>query len=187
MNQLRNKKQYLNFTLPGTIKFAAIKKKISSLKFFLNKHNNMEVKFNVATPQRPEGIRIMDAPLVSIDIFSFIEKLKKEKKWKETDRNAITVYKTNGMRIVLIALHKGAEMLKHSAEGMISIQVLEGRLQFNTEEQTVKLGKGQMLALHEGIPHSLLAKKKTVFLLTLTTPLVENLVVEELFYQEMIF
>ena len=147
----------------------------------------MEVKFSTATTQRPEGVRIMDAPLVTIDIFSFIKQIKKEKKWKETDRNAITVFKTDGLRIVLIALHKGAEMVKHSAEGMISIQVLEGKLQFNTDEQTVKLGKGQILALHEGIPHSLLAKKKTIFLLTLTTPLSENLIVEELFYQEMIF
>jgi hypothetical protein len=31
-----------------------------------------------------------------------------------------------------------------------------------------------MLALHEGIPHNLLAKKKTVFLLTLTTTLAED-------------
>ncbi len=147
----------------------------------------MEVKFSTATIQRPEGVRIMDAPLVTIDIFSFIKQIKKEKKWKETDRNAITVFKTDGLRIVLIALHKGAEMVKHSAEGMISIQVLEGKMQFKTDLRSMKLGKGQMLALHEGIPHSLLAKKKTIFLLTLTTPLSENLIVEELFYQEMIF
>lgn len=147
----------------------------------------MEVKFNAATPQRPEGDRIMDAPLVSIDILSFIEKLTKEKKWKKTDRNAITVYKTTNMRIVLIALRKDAEMVKHSAAGIISVQVLEGKLQFNTDVQSVKLGKGQMLALHEGIPHSLLAKKKTFLLLTITNATPENLIVEELHYQEMIF
>lgn len=131
------------------------------------------MKFNAATIQRPEGIRVMDAPLVSIDLFSFIEQIKKEKKWKDTDRNAITVFKTNGLRIVLIALRKGAEMIKHTADGLISIQVLKGKMQLNADEQFVKLGKGQMLALHKGIPHSLLAKKKTIFLLTLTTTLAE--------------
>ena len=134
----------------------------------------MEVKFNAATTQRPQGVRMMDAPLVTIDIFSFIEQIRKEKKWKETDRNAITVFKTNGFRIVLIALRKGAEMVKHIAAGMISIQMLKGKMLLNTNEQIVHLGKGQMLALHEGIPHSLLAKKKTIFLLTLTTTLAEN-------------
>lgn len=146
----------------------------------------MEVKFNTATLQRPEGVRVMDAPLVSIDLLSFIEQIKKEKKWKETDRNAITVFKTNGLRIVLIALRKGAEMVKHKADGLISIQVLEGRMQLNTDEDSVKLGKGQMLALHEGILHSLLAKKKTIFLLTLTTTLAENSLAGESLYNKMI-
>lgn len=147
----------------------------------------MELKINAATPQRPEGGRIIDAPLVSIDIVSYIDKIKKEKKWKETDRNAITVFKTDGLRIVLIALHKGAEMIRHTAKGLLSLQILEGKMQFTTGLQSLKLNAGQMLALHEGIPHSLQAKKKTIFLLTMTTTQPANPVVTELFYQEMIF
>ena len=147
----------------------------------------MEVKVITATTQRPEGVRVMDAPLVTIDLFSFIEQIRKEKKWKETDRNAITVFKTNGLRIVLIALRKGAEMAKHSAGGKISIQVLEGKMQIFTDEQIVKLGAGQMLAMHEGIMHSLLAKKKTIFLLTLTTTLPENSNGGESLYNKLIF
>ena len=131
----------------------------------------MEVKFNTATIHRPEGDRLIDAPLVTIDLVSFIKQVKKEKKWKRSDRNAITVFKTKGMRIVLIAVRKDAEMVKHTATGKISLQVLEGKMRFNTDEQSVKLNKGQMLALHEGIPHSMLAKKKTIFLLTLSTAL----------------
>ena len=131
----------------------------------------MEEKFNEATTQRPQGDRTIDAPLVTIDLLSFIEQIRKEKLWKDSDRNAITIFKTNGMRIVLIALHKGAEMIKHIADGLISVQVLEGQMLFNTDEQSIKLEKGQMLALHEGIPHSLLAKEETIFLLTLTTTL----------------
>ena len=70
---------------------------------------------------------------------------------------------------MLIALHEGAEMARHTADGIISVQVLEGQMQFNTERQSVELSKGQMLALHERIPHSVLAIKETIFLLTLTT------------------
>ena len=131
----------------------------------------MEEKFNEATTQRPQGDRIMDAPLVTIDLRSFTKQIKEEKAWKDSDRNAITVFKTNGFRIVLIALHKDAEMIKHTADGMISIQVLEGQILFTTEEQSVKLDSGQMLALHVGVPHSVLAKEETIFLLTLTTTL----------------
>ena len=130
----------------------------------------MEEKFNEATPQRIQD-HLLDAPLVSIDIPSFIEQLKQESTWKESDRNTITVFKTNGLRIVLIALHEGAEMAKHKAEGIISVQVLEGQLKFTTDMKSVELSKGQMLALHERIPHSVLALKEAVFLLTLTTTL----------------
>ena len=131
----------------------------------------MEIKRNEATFNRPEGDRVLDAPFVFLDIPEFIQQVKKEKTWKESDRNAITVFKTNGLRILLIALHQGAEMVKHTADGIISIQVMEGQLQFNTEWRTVELTKGQMLALHERISHSVLALKETIFLLTLTTSL----------------
>jgi len=131
----------------------------------------MEEKFNNATTLRPEGDNIIDASLVTIDLPAFILQISEEKAWKDDDRNAITVFKTNGMRIVLIALHEGAEMIKHVAKGHISVQILKGKLQFNTDEQSIELSEGQMLAMHEGISHSVLAKEETIFLLTLTTTL----------------
>ena len=100
-----------------------------------------------------------------------MEQIKQESTWKDSDRNAMTVFKTNGMRIVLIALHEGAEMVKHTANGLINVQVLEGKLQFDTDHQSVELRNGQMLALHERIPHGVLAIKETIFLLTPTTTL----------------
>jgi quercetin dioxygenase-like cupin family protein len=127
----------------------------------------MDAKFNDATNQRLKRDRIIDAPLVTLDIPLLIEQIRKEKLWKDNDRNAITVFKTNGMSIVLIALHEGAEMIKHIAKGIISLQILEGKIRFSAEEQTIELDKGQMLTLHDGIPHSLLAIEETIFLLTL--------------------
>ena len=129
----------------------------------------MEDKFNEATTQRPQGDRVLDAKLVTIDLPSFIEQIRSEEQWGDSDRNAITVFKTNGMSIVLIALHKGAEMARHTANGLISVQVLEGEMLFSTDERSVELGKGNILALHNGIPHSVLAKEETIFLLTLTS------------------
>ncbi|MEO5947870.1 MAG: hypothetical protein ABIP79_13710 [Chitinophagaceae bacterium] len=131
----------------------------------------MEEKYNSSTTQRPDGDRMIDAALVSIDLPMVIKQIKSELPWQHSDRNAITVFKTNGLRILLIALHEGAEMVRHITDGLISVQVLEGKLQFNTDKQSVELSKGRMLALHACIPHSVLALKETVFLLTLTTTL----------------
>lgn len=134
---------------------------------------NEKLKFNKATPLRPEGDHILDATLVSIDLPSFIKQIKQEETWHNSDRNAITVFKTNGFRIVLIALHAGAEMVDHIAEGIISVQVLEGHIQFNANNQLINLTQGQMLTLHKSIAHHVLSKEESVFLLTLTTTLVE--------------
>ncbi len=125
-------------------------------------------KANKATSQRPQGDRIMDAQLVTIKLPSFIKQLKSEKAWKKSDRNSITVFKSGGISIVLIALHKGAEMAKHTSEGIVSVQVLKGELRFKLNEQAVKLRKGYLLKLNGGVPHSLQAKKETIFLLTIT-------------------
>lgn len=131
----------------------------------------MEIKSNESTDLRPEGNRILDAPLVSISIPEFIKQIKSEDIWKNSDRNSITVYKTNGLRMVLIALHASAEMPRHNAEGIISVQVMEGEIQFTTDTKSVTLKPGEMIALHKGLHHSVKAIKESVFLLTLTTSL----------------
>lgn len=129
----------------------------------------MESKIIEATNKRPQGNHIVDASLVKIDIPVLVRQIKNEAAWAETDRNAITVYKTNGLSIVLIALHKDAVMPKHQANSLITIQILEGEIEFATDEDTSNLKTGQVLALHSAVSHSILAVKETVFLLTVTS------------------
>ena len=131
----------------------------------------MEIKQNESTDLRPEGGRILDAPLVSIDLIDFTKTIKDESAWKNKDRNAITVYKTNGLRLVLMAMRKNAVLARHTADGILSLQVLEGEINFISDDKSVVLEKGQMIALHKGLPHSVTAIKESVFLLTLTTSL----------------
>ena len=54
------------------------------------------------------------------------------------------------------------------------VEILSRQIQFTTSEQTVEISKGQMLTLHKGIPHNVLAMEETIFLLTLTTTMDEN-------------
>ncbi len=129
----------------------------------------MDEKFNKATTNRPQGKRTLYAPLVTIDLRFFIAQIKQEEQWKKNDRNSITIFKSLVMRMVLIALHKGAEIKPHTAIGAISVQVIEGKMQFTTNDQVINLSSGQMLVLQDGIEHSVLANEETIFLLTLTT------------------
>ncbi len=127
----------------------------------------MKSKSNEATQQRPEGNRMLNAPLMEMDLNKSIKQVKNEQTWKESDRNSITIFKSDSMRVVLIGLHADAELKTHTANGVISVQVLQGKISFTAEEQTVTLAKGQMIALQEKIPHSVLAVSEAFFLLTL--------------------
>ena len=127
----------------------------------------MENKSNEATPQRPEGDRTLNAPLVTMNLNHLIEQVRNEPSWKDSDRNSITIFKSDTMRIVLIGLHEGAELKTHIANGIISVQALEGHIQFTAAPERTELQKGQMLALQKGIPHSVVALKESFFLLTM--------------------
>lgn len=131
----------------------------------------MEDKSNDPTPQRPEpeAGRPLDAPLLVFDLPALLAQVRQEPAYRTSDQNSLTVFKTDGMRIVLLALHAGAELKTHTAPGIISVQVLEGRLMFRTAEQATELAQGQLLTLHAGIPHSVTAVTEAVFLLTLAT------------------
>jgi quercetin dioxygenase-like cupin family protein len=126
----------------------------------------IEIKGNEATLLRPEGDRVLDAPLVEIDLNDFIAQIKNEITWETTDHNSITIFKSDDTTIVLIGMHQNAELKKHKAYGDIHVQVLEGKINFCAEQQTVSLQKGQMIALKADLPHSVKALEESFFLLT---------------------
>jgi len=118
-----------------------------------------------ATYNRPAGNREIDSPVLLIDIPDLTKQLKDESAWKENDRNAITVFKTDKMRIVLVALHKDAAMKTDRPENIFSLQVLKGKV--TTEFTSTEVEKEKIVALHEQIQYSITALKKSMFLLTI--------------------
>ena len=127
----------------------------------------MEEKVNQATPLRPQGDRVISSSLVEMDLNKFIQQIKEEKTWEESDHNSITIFKSENMRIVLIGIHKNAEIKEHKTNAIISVQVLEGSICFTAETQAITLQKGQMIALQNKVPHHVFAEEESFFLLTL--------------------
>lgn len=128
----------------------------------------MPDKHNESTLNRPEGDRDIDANLIKIDLNKYIQQIKSEEAWLNKDRNAITLYKTDTMRMVLLGLHQGAELKEHTAPGNISVHILDGHVTFRAEGQEEKLIAGQVVTLHARIPHSVYAHEESVFLLTIS-------------------
>src|ERR1700712_5266518 len=121
----------------------------------------MSVKTNDATRNRPDGKRLIDAPAVLVNIEEYIDQLKDESAWKKSDRNGITVFKTPGLTMVLSAFHKGAEIKDLQLEGLLVLQVMEGEISVNTDRDTLKVKKKQMLVLHPESQQTLVAEKDT--------------------------
>jgi len=114
-----------------------------------------------------------ERPLVgawrSFDLPLMLKRIKAEDTWRSSSRNAMTLMKSRGQRIVLIALHGKTEIPMHHADGQLSLQVIQGSLRVRTDTQTVTLKKGELLALHAEIPHAIEAMRESAFLLTLST------------------
>ena len=125
----------------------------------------MELKGNESTLNRPLGERAINAPAVLIHIPGYIEMIQNEKAWQHNDRNAITVFKSEDMTVVLTRLKDGASLEEVKTEGYTTLFVLEGQLQSSSGEEKNCVA-GDLLIFHPAVSFSITAKKESSFLLT---------------------
>lgn len=76
--------------------------------------------------------RALDAPLLSFDIPALLAQIKAET-WRKGTHEAMTLAKSRGLRVVLVAMHGGTALPSHRADGPISFQVIDGELKFRTD------------------------------------------------------
>lgn len=127
---------------------------------------SMEIKSNHSTGNRPEGDRILDAPYVFTDIPMYLQQLRSEKSWVKNDRNAITVYKSDKITIVIAILKSGAMVNDHSIGECLTFQVLSGELKVETEGRVFYTTSGQMMSFHAHLAHSITALADSEILIT---------------------
>ncbi|TKK70891.1 hypothetical protein FC093_04135 [Ilyomonas limi] len=128
----------------------------------------MEEKFNESTINRPEGERLLDAPFVIADLEAYIRQITEEDAWFKNDRNAITLFKSDNITVVLIALHETAQLQPPSPSvGIAVIQVLSGELTVEIEGQTFTIKRHQIVNFHEQLQYYIAAKEESIFLLTM--------------------
>lgn len=126
----------------------------------------METKRNEATPNRPEGDRVLDASYVFVKMPDIIEQLKEEKAWKKNDRNGITVFKTDTLTIVLTILKEGAKFGNNNTDELITIQLIKGKVLVTTPDGDKAIKKNTLVTFHPGINYSVEAMKNSIFLIT---------------------
>ncbi len=114
--------------------------------------------------------RALDLPLMSFATEQEIAKLKASDQWRRESRAALTLVKTPGVTIVLVALHAGAVLKEHHAEGPITLAVVEGAIRFKACGEERVLRRGGLLALADAIQHEVEAIEESAFVLTVNHP-----------------
>lgn len=129
----------------------------------------MEEKHNNATPQRPDGARLLDAEVIPVNIPKYMEQIKAEIAYSKNGKNAITVFKSDLVTITLIALKSGTDFHPGNEEnrGIMSLQVISGQISFESNGNSTDLSDGELLTLHQQLSFKANAKNDTICLLTM--------------------
>ena len=73
-----------------------------------------------------------------------------------------------------MALRAGAKLHEHHADGRLSVQVLEGEIDFSAEGSPYHLGVGALVSLEARVPHRVIAQSDAALLLTIAWPSAET-------------
>lgn len=108
-------------------------------------------------------------PTMSFDLVHEQEQLRQEESYRAGDRNAKTLVKEAGLRVVLTVMRSGARLQEHKTSGPISLQTLAGYIRLRTAEETVELPVGHIVTLLGDVAHDVEAVEESTFLLTIAS------------------
>jgi quercetin dioxygenase-like cupin family protein len=103
---------------------------------------------------------------MNFDIPSLIEMLKQDPSWSKKELSTMVLLKSPVKNIVLTLLPAGTEIRSVQLNDTITYQVLEGKLKFRIRNESVTLGKGELLMLKEKTRYQFDSLEESAFLLT---------------------
>ena len=86
------------------------------------------------------------------------------------DSRTGALLKARQLEVVRIVLLAGKALKEHKAPGEITVQCLEGRIEFSTPQARHLMGPGDFIHLRSEEPHALLAVTDASLLVTLCLP-----------------
>lgn len=86
-----------------------------------------------------------------------------------SQRMGRTLVKNGPLRATLVGMAAGGTMEPHKADGPITVQVLEGTVEFEVEGAWRTLPAGSLLAFGAGVVHAVRSAEGGIFLLTVVS------------------
>ena len=81
-----------------------------------------------------------------------------------------TLVKTTDLELIRLIIPAGKVIPLHKAPGEITVQCIEGRVEFTAKDRTQELTKGHLLYLDAGELHALKGLEESSLLVTLLRP-----------------
>ena len=106
-------------------------------------------------------------PLIEVDLATELQVVRASDSYHAADHAAKTIAKQPGVRVVLIALKPGGQMHEHHADRAITVQGIDGQVEFTVCERAVALTPGRLLTVPPGVPHRVRGIDESAFLLTI--------------------
>jgi len=113
----------------------------------------------------------LGSSLLQVLIPNEVQSMWKEEAWQTgAGRTARTLVKYPDLRIVLVSMKAGARFKQHKASARFAILMLAGHVRLHLPNATVKVPRGELLALDRDVSHDVEAIRQSTFLLILARP-----------------
>ena len=103
---------------------------------------------------------------IAVDVRAEIARLKTEPAWADNDRHGSSLVKGDGINVALMMLKKGAKLQEHHTRAPITVQVIEGKINFVASGKSQVAAAGMLIALDRAIEHSIEAVEESALVLT---------------------
>ncbi|HEX8834292.1 MAG TPA: cupin domain-containing protein [Abditibacteriaceae bacterium] len=100
------------------------------------------------------------------DLRSTLELLRAEAHQASSGHRQQAIFHRGSVTQVLFAFGPGSGLPQHTANGLVTIQALDGCLQVQAGDETYNLTTGQMVVLNPSVQHSVHAAEESAMLLT---------------------
>jgi quercetin dioxygenase-like cupin family protein len=110
-------------------------------------------------------------PQHQFDLEEVASRLLQEPQAGESGRRQETLYKRGPVTVSLFVFGHLTRLAPHRTKGIVTIQVLKGRLEVTAEGQAHDLGAGSLLILAPGVEHDVVAREESRMLLTVNLDL----------------
>jgi len=126
------------------------------------------VETGYSLKQHVEGeSRHLDAPILRLELDKELVELRDEAGFDALGHSGKTLVKYPDLRVVLIAINKGARLGEHHTPERMTLQCLSGRVRLELPDQELDLPAGGLVTLERDLRHDVEALEQSAILLTI--------------------